>query len=218
MNLVKVGEVATDNSYFNFVYVLKNLDTGLCKVGSTSNPTKRIASICSTGGIKNPVFFVSSPILRHRELESIVHKEFKADKEISEWFSTSYDTLVIFIKNYIKLNSVYLNTPDKPKEIDPNINDNFIALLRGSSDSLSNIPKVNYIQDEWKCFDYTAKDTQDNYFLKVKDLKEKLKDIKDDVEVHIHQAYCNGIETIKAESVFVDKDSNGNTIVTISFV
>lgn len=85
------------------LYVIKDLDTKMCKIGSSVNPLRRFAEMCNQ---KNPAIAVGcrnyqllwqSEIVLRTE-EAIMHTHFEKQRIVGEWFNLSDEDLG-FLKN-----------------------------------------------------------------------------------------------------------------------
>lgn len=100
----------------NMVYFLKNLDTGLIKIGKTRNIKQRMNEIRATSlqvGYKPSQYkllgVIYAPLkdgcsFNHTKLERQLHEKFKDKRVLGEWFRISskiaYDTIDEYYHGY----------------------------------------------------------------------------------------------------------------------
>lgn len=81
------------------VYVIKNENTGLVKVGISDNPEKRMRTLSNQSGCKLSLVYNSPKCANAFAIEQSIHKMYKDDREFGEWFSTSEIELVEILKD-----------------------------------------------------------------------------------------------------------------------
>jgi len=99
----------------NYVYVIENKFTRLCKIGKSKRPIERMEEICRMAGIVNPQTFISDAVVRHEVLETMAHRQFSNKRIVGEWFDVSFSDAVNYIERIIKKNNV-INTPKKASQ------------------------------------------------------------------------------------------------------
>lgn len=89
-----------------YVYIIKNIENGLFKIGYSTNPKNRISSIKTSAGVEIDEIEVAE-VVNGRNVEKHLHRLFKNKRKLGEWFKLS--------KNDIKLAKEELEN-HKPKE------------------------------------------------------------------------------------------------------
>ena len=79
-----------------FVYLIKNINNGLVKIGRTKTPLKRENTLQSTEPEIHMVTFKKAP----KSIETELHRKFKLKRFRGEWFKLDYDDLRV-IEKYI---------------------------------------------------------------------------------------------------------------------
>lgn len=84
------------------LYILKNIDSKRIKIGVTTDIDQRIKAIENSGGSKIELLYLSHSILNTFEVEKRLHKRFKNQRHIGEWFNIDQELAVNMAKSYIK--------------------------------------------------------------------------------------------------------------------
>lgn len=95
MNLTDIG----------FVYVLENKKLGICKIGKSREPEKRLNTLAMIAGVVNPTTYITKEVPNYHLLEKIAHKYFKEKYTTGEWFSVTLTEIVSFLENEIENNT-----------------------------------------------------------------------------------------------------------------
>ena len=97
----------TENIDVGFVYVIDDIDNNKRKIGKTKKPTVRIASVCSSAGVKNKKVFLSNRVVNYSELEKVLKDSFASEHIHGEWFTSSFDEIVALLKQKeVRINPV----------------------------------------------------------------------------------------------------------------
>ena len=80
------------------VYVLKNLTTGLVKMGITKDIKQRVNQLQNASGCEIEVVFLAPKADNARDVEQDLHKEFKDVRGIGEWFSVNPEHVIESLK------------------------------------------------------------------------------------------------------------------------
>lgn len=89
------------------IYLIRDLDTGYYKLGSSVNPARRFAEMCNqknpaiTVGDRNYELFWASGVVRRIE-ETKLHKEFSSKNVTGEWFKFNSDDIQSIIRRFDK--------------------------------------------------------------------------------------------------------------------
>jgi hypothetical protein len=79
------------------VYVFES-DTGLTKIGVTSNYIKRKRTLETQSGFRINREYVSTPFANYSEIERLSHKKLESMRVLGEWFHASFDTAVCVVQ------------------------------------------------------------------------------------------------------------------------
>ena len=94
----------------NYVYVLVN-DMKMVKIGITDSPYDRFIAIQNASGCLIKKFYLSEPISNNYEIEQYLHKHFKKNNTVAEWYrNISFDNVVDFVSEYINKNGDKINS------------------------------------------------------------------------------------------------------------
>lgn len=80
-----------------YVYVLEFENE--VKIGRTINPTQRISCISTSKGEFPKRTFVSEKCSNYYKIETELHKKFKEQRNIGEYFKSNFDEVVLQLKN-----------------------------------------------------------------------------------------------------------------------
>ncbi len=84
-----------------YVYVLKDAERGLCKIGMSKNPLMRLSTIKTAAGCEKTTSFISRKTKDARGLERKTHAAFSAMRVAGEWFKADFTNIVNFVKDNV---------------------------------------------------------------------------------------------------------------------
>jgi predicted GIY-YIG superfamily endonuclease len=90
----------------NYVYVLEN-EMGLVKIGISDNPYQRFTTIENASGCRIIKYYVSSEIDNNYEIEQHMHKYYKENNTVGEWYKNLlFEDVKNYVDKYIRDNGV----------------------------------------------------------------------------------------------------------------
>lgn len=90
--------INSDSSFHSSkLYVLKNLETNLVKIGVTSNITRRMNELQNSSGCHLVLMYLSPELDKAYELESKLHEFFSAARGLGEWFRVDADRVITLL-------------------------------------------------------------------------------------------------------------------------
>lgn len=97
MFLQEIRSIKTEKRH-GHVYVIQTSD-GIIKIGRSTIPEKRIDSLKTQGNLKIVKKYVSKKTDAYYEIETKAHNAFEDERTKGEWFNSSFENAVEFIKN-----------------------------------------------------------------------------------------------------------------------
>ena len=80
------------------VYVIKCADTGLCKIGRSSNVDRRLKEIESNSGFNCEISYVSESLINSSKVEAFAHS-LCTGRKIGEWFCCATNEAISCVKS-----------------------------------------------------------------------------------------------------------------------
>ena len=110
-----------DNSNTS-IYLIKDYRTGLIKIGSSNNPERRLVELKNE--YKNESLYLIAYVENvEQKLETELHKKYKNQNKINEWFELSNDEIEEIIKNNHMKKHMYNHMTIHMENENININD-----------------------------------------------------------------------------------------------
>lgn len=112
------------------IYLIKDLDTGYYKIGSSVNPLRRFSEMKNQ---KNPAITFSTrnyellfvSIIVKRTVEKVLHQKFKTKRILGEWFSLS-ESDISYITTQYGDETYVTRTAQRTEDENENINENVL--------------------------------------------------------------------------------------------
>lgn len=82
------------------IYVLERED-GLCKIGRSISPKKRLKQIETQGGLEVKNQYISHRIINYKKIEHMIHDMIKEQKYKGEWFNICFDDAVDTVNHLV---------------------------------------------------------------------------------------------------------------------
>ena len=93
-----------------YVYIIKNIENGLFKIGYSTNPKNRISSIKTSTGAEIDEIEVAE-VVNGRSVEKHLHRLFKNKRKLGEWFKLSKNDIKIAKEELKKHKSITDGSP-----------------------------------------------------------------------------------------------------------
>ena len=91
------------------IYVIKNEENGLVKIGKASNINRRFCEIIKTfefcGNKPNLTLEFIAPCKNNSFIESMLHKKYKDNRHQNEWFKVDIKEVLDFTSKYVNIST-----------------------------------------------------------------------------------------------------------------
>lgn len=101
-----ISSKLADEKNKGYLYIIRNTNSGRCKIGFSNNPEKRLKSLQTGSDALLEIAYKSPEICAPQEIEGVLHKEFADKRVIGEWFDLTVEDILP------KLKAVPLTIPE----------------------------------------------------------------------------------------------------------
>lgn len=75
------------------LYVIRNTETGRCKIGFSKSPEKRLKDLQTGADALLEIAYQTPEVLAPKEVERILHDKFAERRAVGEWFNVTLDDI-----------------------------------------------------------------------------------------------------------------------------
>lgn len=83
------------------IYIFKNMQYPILKIGMSDNPLKRMKSVQGAAGFELEFYFESEPVINPATIERLIHKELKDYRTGGEWFDIDAEEALKIVKKIV---------------------------------------------------------------------------------------------------------------------